>query len=326
MIRMRNTLPARILSGLLLSCCFIFWSCEESEGPAEIRPESTVLQTLNQQEDLSSFAAALQRTGLDSDVQNPNANFTLFAPTNAAFTSFLQENGYSSLDNVPAAELNNLISYHVAFGRWMASRLDSAVLVDTFRDRKLFVYKTKGSNKITLNNEAEIVKSDLFARNGVVHGLDKVLTPPNQTLAQWVEAKANAEDSSFTFLHAALQRADLVNFLNNRKQQFTFFAPTDSAFVAAGFATLEDVDNADPAELKKILLYHLLPYYQYSFMLRSILTTQQGQKLVYSADNKTLKGAGNAADKVANLVTPDIDLLMINGIIHVVDRLLMPAE
>lgn len=325
MNRMHAAFPIRILSVLLISCSLIGWSCDEPTDDTKVEPGSDLFQVLSQQENLSLFADAVNRTGFSPIIQKEQLNFTLFAPNNAAFTTFLQESGYAALSEVPAQELTNLVGYHVTFGLSLGSSLDSARLVDTFDDRKIFVFASSNSPTITLNNQAQVVETNKIASNGIIHTLDKVLTPPTHSLAGYIALRATAELPEFTLLNAALQRAGLVDFLSNPKNALTLFSPTDAAFNTAGYTTVEAIENEDPAVLRNILQYHLLSMYRFTNMLpNGEITTLQGNKVSVNADNRSIKGVANS--EAANLLTNEQDRLATNGILHAIDAVLLPGQ
>jgi uncharacterized surface protein with fasciclin (FAS1) repeats len=245
----------------------------------------------------------------------------VFAPNNEAFSAYLQANGYSNLDQVPAAELKNIVDYHIGLGSYLAERLDSARLISTLGEAQIFVYNS--NNTISLNGEAQVVQSDLSGRNGVVHILDGVLTPPTQTLGEYVSSRATSETPEFSLLQAAIERAGLEALLSSNSQAYTLFAPTNAAFTAAGYASPEDIENEDPAVLLNILSYHLLPAYRFSFAFRNQeVITRQGNRLQIDATNKTVKGIGNA--DAAALIAAEQDVLAINGVVHAIDQVLLP--
>lgn len=326
MILKHNALPIRLLLGLLLGLSFLSSSCEEDDDVRTIDPDNHVLAVISEQENLSQFYTALQSVDLTSTLQSPNLSFTIFAPTNEAFNSFLQQQGYNSIADVPREALSNLIGYHVSLGSKSASQLDSAVLVNTLAGKDIFVYKTSDDNStITLNDEVQIGQADIPAVNGFVHTVDKVLVPPAESLAAYVAARAaNAEAPAFGLLKAALDRAELFGTLNSN-HPFTLLAPTDEAFIAAGYATAEDIQNEDPAVLKTILLYHLLPDYRYSFMFpNGGVSTQLGKKVTFNTTTNpaTVTGIGN--EQAAVLIAAEQNILTSNGLLHAIDRLLLP--
>jgi uncharacterized surface protein with fasciclin (FAS1) repeats len=124
-----------------------------------------------------------------------------------------------------------------------------------------------------------------------------------------------AEDGSFTTLVTALEAADLVDALKG-EGPFTVFAPTDDAFDALPSGVLDDL-LANVTALSDVLTYHVVSgeYMAADVVTLSALTTLQGGNLTISAtDGVKIDGA--------NVVQTDIACR--NGVIHVIDAVLIP--
>lgn len=320
--RLFTALPLLLsLKSLSLILCLFLWSCDGTDDADAIIPGNTVSQAVREQASLTTFSEALNRTALNTALNSQNTRFTVFAPSNDAFSIYLQANGYSTLEQVPAAELQTLLNYHIGLGRYLAERLDSARLISTLGDARLLVYNS--NNTISINGAAELIQTDIEARNGVVHILNRVLNPPTQTVSGFVASRAAAENPEFSLLQAAIVRAGMAALLNSNGQSYTLFAPTDAAFMAAGYASAEDIENEDPAVLQNILAYHLLPGYRFSFAFRNQeVATRQGSRVLIDATNKLVKGLGNP--EAAALIAAEQDVLAINGIVHAIDQVLLP--
>lgn len=125
------------------------------------------------------------------------------------------------------------------------------------------------------------------------------------------------EAGSFRTLLTALEATDLVGTLSGQgKGPFTVFAPTDEAFAKIDPATLQSLLN-DPAALKQILLYHVVPgeYPAARVVTSTSLPTAHGQSL-------TISTAGGVRVNDSNVTATDIQAR--NGIIHVIDTVLLP--
>ncbi|MBE9096133.1 fasciclin domain-containing protein [Tychonema sp. LEGE 07203] len=126
-------------------------------------------------------------------------------------------------------------------------------------------------------------------------------------------------DAQFNTLTKALGAADLVTTLQG-KGPFTVFAPTDAAFAALPKATLDDLlKPANKAKLTKILTYHVVPGAVLSTSLKSgEVATVEKSKLKVEVKGGKVKVGG------ANVVKADIKAS--NGVIHVIDKVLMPPD
>ncbi|NLC33398.1 MAG: hypothetical protein GX781_08895 [Clostridiales bacterium] len=282
--------------------------------------------------DFSTLAAAVQKAGLLEVIQGEGP-FTVFAPTNAAFDKLLGELQISKLDLINHPQLKDVLLYHVLAGKIMSTDLQNGMEAQTLGGQNITVDFTDGIKV----NDSTIVAADIEASNGVVHIIDTVLIPdsfqlvPSETAkedepAQQPEAieplPATVLDIAlsspdFTTLVAALQKADLVETLAG-EGPFTVFAPTNAAFeklLAELGITAEDLLN-NP-QLTDVLLYHVVP--------GMVLSTD----LQDGMEAQTLGGQNITVDlkdgvKINGSAVTAADLKAGNGVIHVIDTVLIP--
>lgn len=144
-------------------------------------PPTVVNHALNNP-DFSTLVAALTRSDLGVDYVSTLSGagpFTVFAPTNAAFTALLTELGVSGLGAIDAATLNAVLQYHVVNGANVrSSQLTNNQEVTTFGGGKFTIGLTGGA-KITdaRGRVSNIIAVDVQGTNGVVHAIDKVILP-----------------------------------------------------------------------------------------------------------------------------------------------------
>ena len=222
-------------------------------------PPASIVDVAVANGSFTTLVAALQATGLDTVLDDPDATFTVFAPTDAAF-GLLGQGAVSALLDDPDT-LKNILLYHVIQG--------SAVL----QDGALTVAQSD-ANKVEMANGAETALSlanntlfvnksavslaDVMADNGVIHVVDQVISvpaakgEPTQTI---VDIAASNDD--FSTLVTALTAADLVTTLSDTSATFTVFAPTNAAFDKIDDATLDGL-LADTDALTAILLKHVV--------------------------------------------------------------------
>lgn len=123
----------------------------------------------------------------------------------------------------------------------------------------------------------------------------------------------NAETGEFSTLIAAVSRAGLVGTLDGRRQ-FTVFAPTDAAFAKLGL-NAGNIDTVPLDALKNILLYHVAPGERFAAdVLAADKVRMLNQQFAPVGPGATIAGA--------NIIATDIDVS--NGVIHVVDAVLLP--
>ncbi len=234
-----------------------------------------------------------------------NGEFTVFAPTNAAFEA-LPAATLEAVQNDNKL-LTDILTYHV-----IAGSFDSKALVNTSYFKTLsgqFAVVTQNNGLSIANAELNLDNLDIQASNGIVHVINDVMLPPMKTIVGTAQAAGN-----FTTLLAAAQAAGLVDALNG-PGPLTVFAPTDAAFAKIQ-STVEDL-LTKPEVLRQVLLYHVIEGNVFSkqVLASDSFDTLQGSSIDISLD-------GTAKVNNANIVATDI--VTTNGVIHVIDSVLVP--
>lgn len=245
------------------------------------------------------LAAALTQAGLVGALKG-DGPFTVFAPDDAAFEAFDDENP-GVLAGLSKAELTEVLKYHVVAG----SAVESTALKDdqvflTLSGSPVLVDRT-GGVKIS---ESNVTSADVVASNGVIHVIDRIMLPPKDDIVATAIAAG-----MFTTLAGALTEADLVTALQGAGP-FTVFAPTDAAF-----AKLAEVPEGDA--LKDVLLYHVVEGAVGSGDLKAgpVPTLLEGKSV-------TIKLTGGVTVDASKVTTANV--IAKNGVIHVVDTVLVP--
>ena len=222
-------------------------------------PPSSIVDVAVANGSFTTLVAALQATGLDTVLDDPEATFTVFAPTDAAF-GLLGQGAVSALLDDPDT-LKNILLYHVIQGSEVLQ--DGALTVAQSEANKVEMANGAETALSLANNTLFVNKSavslaDVMADNGVIHVVDQVITvpaakgEPTQTI---VDIAASNDD--FSTLVTALTAADLVTTLSDTSATFTVFAPTNAAFDKIDDATLDGL-LADTDALTAILLKHVV--------------------------------------------------------------------
>jgi uncharacterized surface protein with fasciclin (FAS1) repeats len=268
----------------------------------------------------NTLVAAVVAADLESTLRSEGP-FTVFAPTDDAFAKLPAGLVDKLLLPQNKEKLKELLLYHVVSGRILAGDLKWSQLVPTVEGDRLWIRKTWGK-KIMVNNAAVIAR-DVLATNGVIHVIDQVLIPQGFELE--LEQPTNdivdtaIAAGAFNTLVTAVQAADLVDDLRGAGP-FTVFAPTDDAFNKLPPALLSALLLPEnKSKLQELLLYHVvgarvlskdLQFYQRA-------ATLQGSKVTI------VKWFGGVWVNFSKVTTADV--LATNGVIHVIDRVLIPA-
>jgi len=262
----------------------------------------------------TALVAAVVQAGLLETLQGEGP-FTLFAPTDEAFeTAGIDLSDFETEEGL--ATLADILLYHVASGAVTSDQLsDGMVVTMVNQDGVTFTVNSDG----VMVNDATVTMADVAASNGVIHVIDKVLMPPAAELAD-IPTVAS-ETGIHTALVAALIKADLVSTLQN-DGPFTVFAPTDQAFTDAGIDLDSFTTDEEIATLADILLYHVVAGEIMSTDLadgKSNVTTANGDLLLIQVSDVL----GVMVGAELGMVT-SADVPASNGVIHVIDRVLMP--
>lgn len=273
----------------------------------------------------SSLVAAVEAAGLTATLSG-DTEYTVFAPTDDAFATFLTDNGFASLDEVPEATLELILLNHVQPGRILSTDLTTGYIASTAaagpdgENVSMFINTDGG---VTINGVSTVTSADNEVDNGIVHAVDAVIGLPDVTTFALA-------DPTFSILVQALTREDSYTFVDilqstDDNTPFTVFAPTDDAFVAL-LAELEvdELGDIDADVLADVLSYHVLTEINATsgdLTDGMTVTTFQGEDLTINVgDNVTITDVNG---RVSTVVLADVQAT--NGVIHAIDMVLLPT-
>ena len=256
-----------------------------------------------------TLAAALQAGGLIETLQEKGP-FTVFAPSDEAFAQLPEGTVETLLKPENKAQLIAVLTYHVVPGKVMAADVVKLKAAPTVNGQRVDV-KLDGKNVFV--DQAQIVATDIACSNGVIHVIDQVILPSTNDIPT-TAAKAG----TFKTLLAAAKAAGLVEALSG-DQPLTVFAPTDDAFSKLPAGTVESLLKPEnKPKLAAILKYHVVAGRVFSTDLLAKKETKTLQGGVLTASVKD----GKAMVNQARLLSTDLDAS--NGVIHVIDTVLLP--
>jgi transforming growth factor-beta-induced protein len=272
--------------------------------------DQNIVQTAIAAGQFTTLTSLLTKAGL-ADTLATGGPFTVFAPTDAAFAKVPKATLAALASN--KAKLRAVLLYHVLSGRVPAADVVSLTSAKTLEGESLAIKVSGGSVYV---NQAKVTTPDVMASNGIIHVVDSVLIPkaataPTKNLVQTAVAAGH-----FKTLARLLQLSGLAGTLAH-KGPFTVFAPTDAAFAKVPKATLAALAK-NKAKLRAVLLYHVV---------RGRVTAAQAMKLRAA---KTLEGrsvpirVANGKVLVGGATVVKTDIGASNGIIHVINRVLIP--
>jgi uncharacterized surface protein with fasciclin (FAS1) repeats len=291
----------------VVAACFAFAAlsiavAQNRANAAEVA-QKDIVDTAVAAGSFNTLMAAVKAAGLVDTLKGAGP-FTVFAPTDEAFASLPAGTLDSLLKPENKQKLASVLTLHVVAGRLDAADVSGATHATTVQGTDvLFAADSSG---VTVDR-AKVIKADVFATNGIIHVIDRVLLPKDV-----VETAAVA--GQFNTLLAAAKAAGLVEDLKAPDATVTVFAPTDEAFAALPPGTVEDLLRpANRERLAAILKYHVLP--QRLVLTSQFLTTLQG-------DGVQVRTEGVVRVEEAKVLLADIKAT--NGVIHVIDQVLLP--
>lgn len=298
-----------------------FTSCDDDE--TIVTEDNSIAGIASRNSNLTSLVAALNRAGLTSTLQNTGP-YTVFAPTNAAFTAFLQANGFANLEAVPVPLLKEILLNHVVNGAAQSTNLTNNQYLKTLgkgsasstNTLSMHVNTTSG---VKLNGVSNVTTPNVIATNGVIHIVDAVIGLPTIV----THATANPNFSSLVGALTGAGQPDFVTILSGTGP-FTVFAPTNAAFTSLDAELAPGgIAGVSAANLTKVLQYHVVSGNVLSTSLinnQTVSTLQTPQTFTINLSPARITDV-NA--RVSNITATDVQCA--NGVIHVLDKVLLPT-
>jgi len=302
---------------ILFTLISFAYSCSDDDDDVVMLPE-TITELAVATPELSTLVDALTIANLAETLDQPG-NYTVFAPTNAAFTAFLSQNNIASLNDVPVDVLTQILLNHVIVGENASTSLTTgyvntlATQGTTNLNLSMFINTSGG---VKLNGISNVVTPDIDATNGIIHVVDAVIGLPSVV----DHALANP---SFSSLVAALSAADgnLVDVLSG-EGTYTVLAPDNDAFTT--FLDGTALGDVPTNVLANILLNHVLD---------NVVTSTDliGLGSGYTSTLATGPGSNNLSlyFNISNGVTFNgvstvaaADVVSTNGVIHAIDTVI----
>ncbi|MEL6497741.1 MAG: fasciclin domain-containing protein [Planctomycetota bacterium] len=285
-------------------------SCETTAMAVALsEPTLNIVETAAEAGTFETLLAAATAAGL-ADALTGAGPLTVFAPTDEAFAALPEGTVESLLQPENIETLRAILLYHVVEGDVRAAQVVNLDAAGTLNGQRVDIAVNGGT--VSIDN-AEVVAADVRATNGVIHVIDKVLMPSTDDIIDTAVAAG-----SFSTLATAITTAGLVEALQG-DGPFTVFAPTDEAFAALPAGTVESLLQSENREqLKSILKYHVVSGRVYSDQ-----AVEAGQAATLQGDSVTITTDANGVSvNGANVISADLDTS--NGVIHVIDSVLLP--
>jgi transforming growth factor-beta-induced protein len=299
-----NLVPALLIMGVL------FFSSCNNDDDMEDMGEKNVVEVAASAGQFTILIEAAQKAGLAEYLSNTDG-ITVFAPTDAAFKTLLADLGATSLNDIPTADLTNILLYHVIGSKAMSTDLKSGYFPTLSKSagNSISMYISVEGG-VSINKNTKVTTADVAAKNGVIHVVDKVILPPSVV-------NIALDNDNFSILVQAVVKAGLVDALSGTGP-FTVFAPTNAAFTAL-FAQLgiSGIDNLTAEQLIPILTYHVVS--------GNVLSTGLSNGNVPTLNaGKSLNVNLSSGVKINDSEVVAANIQGSNGVVHVINKVLLP--
>jgi transforming growth factor-beta-induced protein len=270
----------------------------------------TIIEILSSSPEFSQLKAYIDLAGIADDLAINGA--TVFAPSNTAFSSMPLELVTSLMSDEWLLHLKNLLMYHIVGREVLWNQFEDGTTQETLIDEPINVVVSNGN--VVINGAATVVEGDIRATNGVIHAIDNVLTPSWYTRS--ISDVVSSDSESFSnFLGLGM---DSLISLMSSPGPFTLFAPINAGFDELN---LSGPTSAAPSFFQDVLRYHIVDgiYTGMDLMqVNELDTLLGGQKLKFELDQVR---RGLTVDGQLILQS---DVLTNNGIVHIVEGVLIP--
>lgn len=305
--------------------------------------EKTIKELILETEDFAFLKEALTLTGL-LDTLGEEGPFTVFAPHNDALLGLLGLLGddFQSLEDFTGEEeiglLRDILLYHVLGQELSSDNFNTGEVTTLSHSNTLQFVGEEGDFVLVdaLQLEAKFTATDIPAKNGIIHTIDRILVPESivdlveDTVYLAFERAMLATGDLNTALEFFKRIQDRMNLEALAEKEFTFFFPSDKAFIdlfnQIGLDRIDEFNSQEGLELLKVILsYHCVEntaLQAMDFTDGQSLDTFQGETLGIKVDQGVYVLDKTGAP--AKVVIADQEVL--NGYIHVVDKILLPEE
>ncbi|XP_068601285.1 periostin, osteoblast specific factor b [Brachionichthys hirsutus] len=293
---------------VLYECCPGYMKLEGLRGCPAVAPIGNVYETLGLVKAISTQKYA-DLSELRPEIEG-SGSYTLFAPSNEAWER-LDESVRSTLIGNVNKELYHALHYHMVNKRLLTKDLKNGkTFPSMYNDLGLQI--NHYSTGVVTVNCARVIHGNQVATNGVVHVIDRVISSVGTTIQDVLDA-----DDDLTTLSNVAQSAGLLEKLG-QPGHYTLFAPTNEAFERLGSEVMERL-YSDKEVLKALINFHLLDSVQCAeaIMAGSSYETLEGNNIEIGCDGESLTVNGIKMVRKKDIVTT-------NGVIHLIDQVLMP--
>ena len=316
---MKNLRKLFVPMSFVLVSMFVFSSCKDNESPIVTPPATKTINAIVVEDaQFSTLESALIKTDLSNSLE-ATGPFTVFSPTNDAFTK-----AGIKLDSLSKDALSPILMTHVLTGMIKSADFKSGKLLTGNSANDIYI--SKNADGVFINGNIKVVASEVLATNGVIYGIDNVITIPKKSLIDLAKADPNYSDL-IAFINAA-DPSVATALTDASANGYTVFAPTNAAFTELYKDSTKTkailLNPANKTLLTDVLLYHVVPNRVFSTDLPNVTGEVQTANTTGKVSFDLAGGAKVKGTKsgVSNITKTNI--LATNGVLHTIDKVLIP--
>jgi len=303
-----------------LSCVSLFLGLALAQNDGGSSNDASLTDVLDANNStLSVLSGLLSSNPTILEAVSNASNITILAPDNDALNAFLNNSQVQDMVMMDPGLVQAVLQYHVLNGTYYADNItDTPSFVPTLLDNSTYTNVTGGQVVEVVSNDGDVniysaaremssvTQADIAFSGGVIHVIDSVLSIPQNLTS-------TASSANLTAVAGAVTEADLGSSLD-MMENITVFAPSNDAFAAIGSL----IGELSTEDLGNILGYHVVAgtVGYSSSLMNGTLTTANGEDVDISIIG------GDVFVDSARVIMPDV--LIANGVVHVIDRVLNP--
>lgn len=214
-------------------------SCEKAmEGEIYKVYDDKMLDELLEEYQLTAFLSVVDKADMSGTIHAYGA-YTLFAPTNEALTEHLQNMEKNDVNALSKEEAVAIVTYHLVRDTLRTTDFtDGRLATPNFQKKYLMTKYENGGT--TINRQARIIEENVRGANGILHIIDKVLTPPENSISDAIRA---LPDSDYSLFKSFFEMSGWTDSLDVEKEDlwYTLFIQDNQVFEEAGIANVDDL-------------------------------------------------------------------------------------
>lgn len=279
----------RIFVGLCILTGMIFFltACDkEMEGQIYRVYDDKMLDEIMEEQQLTGFLSVVEKAGMTGTI-HAYGTYTFFSPTNDALDDYLESIGKNDANALTKDEAASIVKYHLILDTLATTDFVDGRMASPNFAKKYLTTKAEADGDLIyqrINRQAKVITENLRGANGILHIIDQVLTPPENSITDAIRALPD----EFSLMKSLFEESGWADSLDVEIEDnwFTFFIQSNEAFESAGIKTKEDLLEqlavSTPAVAAESLIPNFIAYHAVNSLMYivDLLSASSMQTLV----------------------------------------------